>query len=196
MSTTCLPPCPSNALYHLLENRISPIKSGWPFLTATPHNGHSNNFSSLLEMLDPQRFTRGVPVRPTDLDPVIVRRLKADLRTLGETFPERVVESIVLSGLLESAPELVLARKLADYENLRERRLANLSRPEAARARLADLLRASAAAVVVHRRVQKNLVGASTNPACRHCPARLSRSRRRRLARPARHCLGAGEAEP
>ncbi len=36
------------------ENRL--------FLSATPHNGHSNSFSALLEILDPQRFTRGVPV--------------------------------------------------------------------------------------------------------------------------------------
>ena len=35
-------------------------------------------------MLDPQRFTRGVEVRPKDLEPVMVRRLKADLRRLGE----------------------------------------------------------------------------------------------------------------
>jgi superfamily II DNA or RNA helicase len=51
------------------------------FLTATPHNGHSNSFSSLLEILDPQRFTRGVPVRPRELDAVMVRRLKSDLRS-------------------------------------------------------------------------------------------------------------------
>lgn len=60
------------------------------FLTATPHNGHSNSFSALLEMLDPQRFTRGVEVRPKDLEPVMVRRLKADLRRLGEAFPIRL----------------------------------------------------------------------------------------------------------
>jgi SNF2 family DNA or RNA helicase len=39
------------------------------FLSATPHNGHSNSFSALLEILDPQRFTRGVPVKPRDLAP-------------------------------------------------------------------------------------------------------------------------------
>ena len=63
------------------------------FLSATPHNGHSNSFTTLLELLDPQRFTRGVPVRAADLEPVMVRRLKSDLRALGEAFPERVVEA-------------------------------------------------------------------------------------------------------
>lgn len=60
------------------------------FLSATPHNGHSNSFSSLLEILDPQRFTRGVPVNPARLAPVMVRRLKADLIRRGiEGYPER-----------------------------------------------------------------------------------------------------------
>ncbi|WP_437671204.1 DISARM system SNF2-like helicase DrmD [Sorangium sp. So ce131] len=73
------------------ENRL--------FLSATPHNGHSNSFSALLEILDPQRFTRGVPVRDRQrLDPVMVRRLKEDLRQLGvEQFPVRRLVQIELT---------------------------------------------------------------------------------------------------
>jgi ERCC4-related helicase len=97
------------------------------FLTATPHNGHSNSFSALLEMLDPQRFTRGVEIRPKDLEPVMVRRLKADLRRLGEAFPERIVEPIRIAGLPEDAPELELARRLAAYGDLRMKRIEGLT---------------------------------------------------------------------
>jgi SNF2 family DNA or RNA helicase len=67
------------------------------FLSATPHNGHSNSFSSLLEMMDPQRFTRGVPVNPQRLAPVMVRRLKADLIRRGvEGYPNRCIRQIDL----------------------------------------------------------------------------------------------------
>jgi SNF2 family DNA or RNA helicase len=63
------------------------------FLSATPHNGHSNSFSALLEILDKNRFPRGVRVRgKEDLAPIMVRRLKRDLRALGaESFPERIL---------------------------------------------------------------------------------------------------------
>lgn len=107
------------------------------FLSATPHNGHPNSFATLLELLDPQRFTRGVPVRPADLEPVMVRRLKSDLRALGEAFPERVVAPVVIDHLPANAPELTLAAMLADYRLLRERRIAALPPAQAARARLA-----------------------------------------------------------
>jgi superfamily II DNA or RNA helicase len=82
------------------------------FLSATPHNGHSNSFTSLLEILDPQRFTAGVDVRPDDLAPIMVRRLKSDLKRFGENFPTRRVEPIVIDDLPADAPELVLANKL------------------------------------------------------------------------------------
>ncbi|HEY4119068.1 MAG TPA: DISARM system SNF2-like helicase DrmD [Byssovorax sp.] len=71
------------------ENRL--------FLSATPHNGHSNSFSALLELLDPQRFTRGVPVRAGDLEQVMVRRLKEDLRKQGEKVPLRRLVEIELA---------------------------------------------------------------------------------------------------
>lgn len=69
------------------------------FLSATPHNGHSNSFSALLEMLDPQRFTRGTRVRESQLAPVMVRRLKSDLRALGsaQQYPERQVLGVRLT---------------------------------------------------------------------------------------------------
>jgi ERCC4-related helicase len=107
------------------------------FLTATPHNGHSNSFSALLEMLDPQRFTRGVEVRPRDLEPVMVRRLKSDLRRLGEAFPERKVETISIADLPDNAPELDLWRRLAAYGELRKTRISKLPAHKGSLAKLA-----------------------------------------------------------
>lgn len=80
------------------------------FLSATPHNGRSNSFSALLEILDPQRFTAGVPVKPRELDPVMVRRLKSDLRYFGAKFPERKVEPLVIRDLPQDVAELALSR--------------------------------------------------------------------------------------
>jgi hypothetical protein len=58
------------------------------FLSATPHNGHSNSFSTPLELLDPYRFTRGVKVRGKKaLEEVMVRRLKEDIRNVQGRFP-------------------------------------------------------------------------------------------------------------
>lgn len=81
---------------------IAPRYENRLFLSATPHNGHSNSFSALLEILDPQRFNRGVPVdekAQSQLDEVMVRRLKADLRgkTRDLNFPERIVEALRLT---------------------------------------------------------------------------------------------------
>ncbi len=125
-------------LTELFEHRL--------FLSATPHNGHSNSFSALLEMLDPQRFTRGTKVKEQQLEPVMVRRLKSDLRALGsDDYPEREVLAVRLThaggawsatypdgGVIDlgEAPstELELSTKLARYTEL--------MRPSARRGRL------------------------------------------------------------
>jgi hypothetical protein len=131
------------------------------FLSATPHNGHSNSFSALLEMLDPQRFTRGVTVAPKDIEPVMVRRLKSDLRRISGGFPRRVVEAIPIRDLPADAPELVLADRLAAYGELRQLRIASLPAAKAALAKLAFVglqqrllssIAAFARTLAVHRR--------------------------------------------
>ena len=106
------------------------------FLSATPHNGHSNSFSALLEILDPQRFCRGVKPMPQALDDIMVRRLKDDIRAVRGGFPKREVVQVDLDGLPADAPELLLAELLDQYATLRETRLAGGTRRSLAAARL------------------------------------------------------------
>lgn len=66
------------------------------FLSATPHNGYPESFSALLELLDNQRFARGVPPDRRQLEAVMVRRLKSEIKDAwGELrFPKRVLDVI------------------------------------------------------------------------------------------------------
>lgn len=131
------------------------------FLSATPHNGHSNSFSTLLELLDPYRFTRGVKVRGKKaLDEVMVRRLKEDIRTIQGGFPKRVVDPVVIDGLPKETPELVLSRLLDEYRTAREERFTSTSRRAQAAAgllvvglqqRLLSSIEAFARSLKVHR---------------------------------------------
>ena len=58
---------------------------------ATPHNGYSESWQALLEMLDPQRFARGVEPDPALVQQVMVRRLKDEIVEPdgSPTFPGR-----------------------------------------------------------------------------------------------------------
>ena len=75
----------TRALAEVCEHRL--------FLTATPHNGYSESFTALLEMVDDRRFTRGAAIDATALADVTVRRLKSSLAQDG-AFPPRVFQSI------------------------------------------------------------------------------------------------------
>jgi SNF2 family DNA or RNA helicase len=132
------------------------------FLSATPHNGHSNSFSALLEILDPQRFCRGVPVDKKLLNDVMVRRLKDDLRETGlGVFPLRRVVQVDIDGLPADAPELQLAALLDEYRRFREKRLSTETRRKQAAAallvtglqqRLLSSIEAFARTLRVHRK--------------------------------------------
>lgn len=49
------------------------------FLSATPHNGYVESFSALLELLDSQRFARASKISRSQLEAVMVRRMKSEL---------------------------------------------------------------------------------------------------------------------
>ena len=135
------------------------------FLSATPHNGHSNSFSTLLELLDPYRFTRGVKVRgKKNLEDVMVRRIKEDIREVQGGFPKRNVVRILIDGLPENAPELTLSHLLDKYRTTREKRFANTTRRAQASAglvivglqqRLLSSIEAFARSLKVHRETVK-----------------------------------------
>lgn len=98
------------------------------FLSATPHNGHSNSFARLLQMLDRQRFWPGMKVAQKDLAPVMVRRLKEDLRAVEGGFPRREVEALRIEHLPPETPELKLSELLDAYRELRRQHLASESK--------------------------------------------------------------------
>lgn len=66
------------------------------FLTATPHNGYQESFTALLELLDNQRFARGVMPNPQQLNAIMVRRLKSEFIYWDgkPRFPQRRLEAI------------------------------------------------------------------------------------------------------
>ncbi|QRO87013.1 DISARM system SNF2-like helicase DrmD [Kytococcus sedentarius] len=61
------------------------------FLSATPHNGHSESFTALLEMIDNRRFARGARVDEKALREVAVRRLKTEI-TDGGFKPRKIAD--------------------------------------------------------------------------------------------------------
>lgn len=66
------------------------------FLSATPHNGYTESFTALLELLDNQRFARGIQPDPEQLATIMVRRLKREIKDWDgkPRFPGRRLEAI------------------------------------------------------------------------------------------------------
>ena len=80
------------------------------FLSATPHNGYTESFTALLEMIDSRRFARGASIDEGALAEVTVRRLKSQIA--GKDFRSRRVKPL----LYEASPEE--ERAYADLDSL------------------------------------------------------------------------------
>jgi len=67
------------------------------FLSATPHNGYRESFAALLELLDNQRFARAVTPDRAQLEAVMIRRMKSELKLRWDgsrRFAERMVRHL------------------------------------------------------------------------------------------------------
>ena len=71
------------------------------FLTATPHNGYTESFTGLLQLLDPFRFVQKTELTESDrrhVNTVMIRRLKRDVNSASPVprFADREVKGVRL----------------------------------------------------------------------------------------------------
>lgn len=90
------------------------------FLSATPHNGSTESFAALLEMIDNRRFTRGADIDEDALKAVTVRRLKSEITAKG--FKPRVIKPIPFTPTDDEQTHFeMLTKILADSRKLNNR---------------------------------------------------------------------------
>ena len=118
---------PAGSFHYVLESQrtrliraISPHFQHRLFLTATPHNGYTQSFTSLLELLDDQRFSRNILPDEKQLSQVMIRRLKTDLvdRKGNPMYPTRNLQALPVPF---TARERAIHKTLDTYCRSRER---------------------------------------------------------------------------
>lgn len=118
---------PTAGAHYALESQrtrfirtISPHFQHHLFLTATPHNGYTESFTSLLELLDDQRFARNILPDEKRLSQVMIRRLKSHLVDANGNplYPQRTLQALEIPY---TAQEREIYRKLNEYCTSREK---------------------------------------------------------------------------
>ncbi len=122
---------PAGSAHYALESQrtqfIRKIASHFQhrlFLTATPHNGYTESFTSLLELLDDQRFSRNILPDDKQLSQVMIRRLKTDLvdKDGNPIYPKRTLKALSVPF---TADERAIHKVLDSYCKSRERTCQN-----------------------------------------------------------------------
>lgn len=107
-----------------LVRLLSPHFQHKLFLTATPHDGYTESFTALLELLDDQRFSRNILPPEDQLARVMVRRLKSDLVDVKgkKLYPVRRLEALNVEYTAEEREARQLLEKyIASREKQDER---------------------------------------------------------------------------
>ena len=91
------------------------------FLSATPHNGYQESFTSLLELLDDQRFARNVMPDERQLQRIMIRRLKTDLVDSdgNNIYPRRIILPLEIEY---SQEECEIHETLKEYAGINSRK--------------------------------------------------------------------------
>lgn len=173
----CAPPAPRRGKGYAVDSlqtravrRLGEHSQHRLFLSATPHNGYSESWQALLEILDPQRFARGVEPDKAAIDQIMVRRLKDTLTKPDGSprFPGRSTRAIevtytdaerhghdLLTRYLASRRRTAAARASGDADRTRGNDLVALllkKRLFSSPAAFASTLEAHAASVTDDRR--------------------------------------------
>ncbi|MGK3109129.1 DISARM system SNF2-like helicase DrmD [Streptomyces sp. WAC05858] len=106
-----------------LIRRLAPHFEHRLFLSATPHNGYQASYTALLELIDNQRFFRGVEPDKAALDDTVVRRLKSTVTNEDGTPRFRTRESKALPVEYPDT-EREIHSLLTRYAALRKKRVA------------------------------------------------------------------------
>ena len=118
---------PAGSAHYALESqrtqfvrKIAPHFQHRLFLTATPHNGYTESFTSLLELLDDQRFSRNILPDDKQLSQVMIRRLKTDLvdKDGKPLYPKRNLQALSVPF---TADERAIHKVLDSYCKSREK---------------------------------------------------------------------------
>lgn len=89
------------------------------FLSATPHNGYPESFGALLELVDNQRFARGVEPGKESVAAVMVRRLKNELPPDWRGKPRFPARRLAALEVDYTAGEQRAHQALQEYTKLR-----------------------------------------------------------------------------
>jgi superfamily II DNA or RNA helicase len=122
---------PAGSAHYALESqrtqlirKIAPHFQHRLFLTATPHNGYTESFTSLLELLDDQRFSRNILPDDKQLSQVMIRRLKTTLvdKNGKPLYPKRNLQALSIPF---TADERAIHKLLDTYCRSREKTCQN-----------------------------------------------------------------------